>query len=90
MMKRKNSAFTLIELMIVVAIVGILSAVAYPSYQSHVLKSQRQVAQAALVSLSSSMERYYSENNNYIIYNFLNIQNHNNFFGKYLSLWVEI
>ena len=65
MMKRKNSAFTLIELMIVVAIVGILSAVAYPSYQSHVLKSQRQVAQAALVSLSSSMERYYSENNKY-------------------------
>lgn len=65
MMKRKNLGFTLIELMIVVAIVGILSAVAYPSYQSHVLKSQRQVAQAALVSLSSTMERYYSENNKY-------------------------
>lgn len=57
--------FTLIELMIVVAIVGILAAVAYPSYQSHVEKTRRAQAQADLMELSQFMERHYSTSFSY-------------------------
>lgn len=56
--------FTLIELMIVVAIVGILAAIAYPSYQESVKKSRRSDAQSALTGLSVAMERYYNDEGN--------------------------
>ena len=46
---RKKQGFTLIELLIVIAIIGILAAVAYPSYQSHMIKARRSDAQAELV-----------------------------------------
>ena len=59
------SGFTLIELMIVVAIVGILSAIAYPSYQQHVRSSRRADAQAALSELAQFMERRFTETNSY-------------------------
>jgi len=59
------SGFTLIEVMIVVAIVGILSAIAYPSYQDHVRSSRRADAQAALSELAQFMERRFTENNGY-------------------------
>jgi len=57
--------FTLIELMIVIAIVGILAAIAYPSYQDSVRKARRGSAQANLVELTSYMERKFTENNVY-------------------------
>jgi len=57
--------FTLIELMIVVAIVGILSSIAYSSYQSSVAKSRRQAAQGCLMELAQYMERYYTSNMSY-------------------------
>lgn len=64
---RKSSAgFTLIEVMIVVAIIGILAAVAYPSYQEHVRKAKRADAQAALMELSQFMERHYTSNGRYL------------------------
>ncbi len=63
-MKAKQSGFTLIELMIAVAVVGILTAVAYPSYQNHIKKAKRSEAQAALVSMATAMEQWRVENNN--------------------------
>lgn len=63
---RKTSGFTLIEVMIVVAIIGIIAAVAYPSYQEHVRKTKRADAQAALMELSQFMERFYTANGRYL------------------------
>jgi type IV pilus assembly protein PilE len=61
-----SKGFTLIELMIVVAIVGILAAIAYPSYQEHVRKSRRADAQTAILELAQFMERHYTSNGKYL------------------------
>jgi type IV pilus assembly protein PilE len=53
----KNKGFTLIELLIVIAIVGILTAIAVPSYQSHIQKANRVVAQLALTKMAQEFER---------------------------------
>ena len=57
--------FSLIELMVVVTVIAILSAVALPSYWSSVMKSRRTSAQVALLDLASREERYYTANNIY-------------------------
>lgn len=57
--------FTLVELMIVVAIVAILTMVALPSYQAYVLKSHRTAAINAILDLASREARYYTTNNAY-------------------------
>lgn len=57
--------FTLIELMIAVAIVAILAAVAYPSYVNQVRKARRTEAKTWLLEAASKQERYYTENNSY-------------------------
>lgn len=61
----RAAGFTLVELMIVVAIVAILSAIAYPSYQEHVIKSRRATAQTCLLELAQFMERFYTTNMRY-------------------------
>lgn len=63
--KHKSNGFTLIELMIVVAIIGILAAIAYPSYQDSVRKTRRANVQADLLKLSSYMERIFTEKSSY-------------------------
>ena len=60
MQPNTQNGFTLIELMIVVAIVGILAGIAYPAYQDSVVKSRRADAKAALLELSVFMERLYT------------------------------
>lgn len=62
----RNSGFTLIEMMIVVAVVGILAAIAYPSYQEHVRQARRADAQTALLELAQFMERHYTANGKYL------------------------
>lgn len=58
----KQSGFSLIELMITVAIAGIIMAVAVPAYQGHVVNVRRGDAQGALMSLASALERYHVDN----------------------------
>lgn len=62
----KQRAFTLIELMITVAIVGILASIAYPSYQDSVMKSRRADAKGVLLGLANAMERHLTETNSYL------------------------
>ena len=57
--------FTLIELMIVVAVVALLAAVALPSYRAQVRKSKRTDAKMSLLDLASREERYSTTNNSY-------------------------
>jgi type IV pilus assembly protein PilE len=57
--------FTLIELMIAVAIIGILVKLAYPAYTQSVLKSHRAEAKSALLDLASREERYFGTANQY-------------------------
>jgi type IV pilus assembly protein PilE len=62
---RHNRGFTLIELMIVVAILGIIVAIAYPSYRTHVLKGNRASAQAFLMDAAQRQQQYFLDNRSY-------------------------
>jgi type IV pilus assembly protein PilA len=59
-MKRLQQGFTLIELMIVVAIVGILAAIALPAYQDYIIRSKLSEAEAALAACKTSVAEYTS------------------------------
>ncbi|WP_105200981.1 type IV pilin protein [Pseudoalteromonas sp. T1lg10] len=63
-MERSNG-FTLIELMITVAVVGILAAIAYPNYQSFVISSARSEAMSAVLDAASKQEQYFADNRQY-------------------------
>lgn len=62
---KTHKGFTLIELMITVAIVAILAAVALPTYNEHVLKTRRAVAASCLLEYAQSMERAYTTSMSY-------------------------
>ena len=62
---RKMQGITLMELMIVVVIIGILAAVAYPNYRDFAARAKRNEAKAALLQIAVQQERFYLNNNTY-------------------------
>jgi type IV pilus assembly protein PilE len=62
---RGQGGFTLIEAMIVAAIVAIIAAVAYPSYTSHIARGKRADARGQLMQAAQFMQRFYSANDSY-------------------------
>lgn len=64
--RRSSAGFTLIELMIVVAVVAILAAIAYPNYQDQVRSARRGQAKADLVEYAQMAERFHTVNETYV------------------------
>lgn len=62
---KKTAGFTLIELMIVVVVIGILAAVALPSYQDHIRKGKRAAAKSVLSDLANRQEAYLIDKRSY-------------------------
>ena len=63
--EKQQAGFTLIELMITVAVVGILAMVAYPSYQEYVRRANRADAQASMLENAQFLERFFTTNGTY-------------------------
>ena len=63
--RRRESGFTLIELMITVAVIGILAAIAIPSYAQYTIRSSRQAVQSELAVMASIQEKIYLNSNAY-------------------------
>lgn len=64
-MRFAQRGFSLIELMVTVAIVGILASIAYPAYTSNVVKSNRAAAQSVLMEIAQKQSQYVVDNRTY-------------------------
>lgn len=66
MARTRQSGFSLMELMIVVAIVGILAAIAYPSYQQYIIRGNRAAAQSAMMDIANRQQQLLVANRAYV------------------------
>lgn len=64
----RSGAFTLVEMLIVMAILLVLAALAYPSYSTYIIKARRVQAQSALLQTMQDQERYYTLHNTYLAF----------------------
>lgn len=64
-MRRRGRGFTLIELLIAAVVLAVLAAIAVPSYRSHVLRTQRTDATAALLRVQAAQEKFFLQHNRY-------------------------
>jgi len=63
--RQRMRGFTLVELMVAAAIIAILAAVAYPSYISHMIRSNRSAAEAHMLDLSQAEQQYLADQRSY-------------------------
>ena len=62
-MRKYMRGVTLLELMIVLVIISILAAIAYPNYREYIIRAKRTEAKAALLQIATQQERFYLQNN---------------------------
>lgn len=65
---KRAAGYTLVEIMIVLAIVGILASIAYPGYASYLARSRRIEGQLALMEIIQQQERFYTLHNTYVAF----------------------